>query len=114
MGCMCVEGIFALCCSLVDLLLLDRRFLGQGCSGCSILLFTFSTACEEANFCSMKYYLAALFRWDISRNHLWYPVEMTPHSNNDTIGSRLIDSMVHPHIWLAQENITDIQRGNIT
>jgi hypothetical protein len=37
----CVEGIFALCCSLVDLLLLDIRCLGKGCSGCSVLLFSF-------------------------------------------------------------------------
>jgi hypothetical protein len=62
----------------------------------------------------MRYYLATLFRWGSSWNYLWYPVEMTPQSNNDTTGSRLIDSMVFPHIWLAQENITDIQLGNIT
>jgi hypothetical protein len=37
----CVEGIFTLCYNLVDLLMLDRRCLGRGCSGCSILLFTF-------------------------------------------------------------------------
>jgi hypothetical protein len=49
-----------------------------------------------------------LFRWDNSWNYLWYPVEMTPQSNNDTMGSRLIDSMELPHIWLAQENIIDI------
>jgi hypothetical protein len=41
MRCLCAEGIFTLCCNLVDLLLLDRRCLGRGCSGCSILLFTF-------------------------------------------------------------------------
>jgi hypothetical protein len=62
----------------------------------------------------MRYYLVALFRWVGTWNYLWYPVEMTPQSNNDTTGSRLIDSMVFPHIWLAQENITDIQWGNIT
>jgi hypothetical protein len=38
----------------------------------------------------MRYYLAALFRWDSSWNYLWYSVEMTPQSNNDTTGSRLI------------------------
>jgi hypothetical protein len=37
----CAEGIFTLCYNLVNLLLLDRRCLGRGCSGCSILLFTF-------------------------------------------------------------------------
>ena len=110
----CAEGIFALCCSLVDLLLLDRSFLGQGCSGCNVLLFPFRKNCEEAEFCSMRYYFAALFRWNNSWNYLWYSVEMTPQSNNDTTGSRLINNMVSPHIWLAQENITDIQWGNIT
>jgi hypothetical protein len=59
----------------------------------------------------MRYYLAALFRWNSSRNYLWYSVEMTPQSNNDTTGSRLINNMASPHIWLAQENITDIQWG---
>jgi len=54
---MFVEGIFTLCCNLVNLLLLDRRCLGQGCSGCSIILLTFWTNCEEAEFCSMRYYL---------------------------------------------------------
>ena len=62
----------------------------------------------------MRYYLAALFKWRSSWNYLWYPVEMNPQSNNDTIGSRLINNMVLPHIWLAQKNITDIQQGNIT
>jgi hypothetical protein len=62
----------------------------------------------------MRYYLAALFRWNSSQNYLWYSVEMTPQRNNDTVGSRLINNMVLPHIWLAQENITDIQWGNIT
>jgi hypothetical protein len=62
----------------------------------------------------MRYYLMELFRWDISRNHLRYPIEMTPQCNNDTTGSRIIDSMMLPHIWLAKENITDIQWGNIT
>ena len=69
---LCVEGIFTLCCSLVNLLLLDRRFLVQGYSGCSVLLFSFWTYCEEAKFCSMRYYLVTLFRWNSSRNYLWY------------------------------------------
>ena len=55
----------------------------------------------------------ALFWWNNSRNYLWYLVELTPQSNNDTIGSRLINNMTFPHIWLAQ-NITNIKRGNIT
>ena len=62
----------------------------------------------------MRYYVAALFRWGSSWNYLWYHVEMTPQSNNDTTGLRLVDSMVFQHIWLSQENITDIQWGNIT
>jgi hypothetical protein len=37
----CVEGLFTLFYNLDELLLLDRRCLGQGCSGCSILFFTF-------------------------------------------------------------------------
>jgi hypothetical protein len=32
------EGIFSLFCSLFDLLLLDRMWLGRSCSGCSVLL----------------------------------------------------------------------------
>ena len=66
----CVEGIFSLCCNLVDLLLLDRRCLGRGCSGCSVLLFSFWTDCEEAKFCNMRYYLVTLFRWNNSWNYL--------------------------------------------
>ena len=108
------KWIFTLCCNLVNLLLLDRRFLDQCCSGYSVLLFTFWIDCEEVEFCSIIYYLVALFRWDNSWNYLLYPIEMTPQSNNDTTGSRLIDNMMLPHIWLAQENITYIQWGNIT
>ena len=70
----CAEGIFALCCSLFDLLLLDRRCLGQGCSGCSVILFSFWTDCEEAEFCSMRYFIVTLFRWNNSCNYLWYSV----------------------------------------
>ena len=81
----CAEGIFALCCNLFDLLLFDRRCFGWGCSGCIVLLFSFWKYCEEAKFCSMRYYLAALFRWNSSWNYLWYSVEMTPQSNNDTM-----------------------------
>jgi hypothetical protein len=62
----------------------------------------------------MRYYLETLFRWDSSWNYLWYFIEMTSQRNNDTVGSRLINIMTLPHIWLAQENITDIQWGNIT
>ena len=104
----CAEGIFALCYSDVDLLLLDRRCLGRGCSGCSVLLLSFWTDCEEAKFGSMRYYLATLFMWNSSWNYLWYSIEMTPQKNNDTAGSRLINSMALPHIWLAQENTMDI------
>jgi len=70
MRCLCAEGIFTLCCNLVDLLLLDRRCLGRGYSGCSILLFTFWTDCEEIEFCSMRYYLGELFKWNNSQNYL--------------------------------------------
>jgi hypothetical protein len=62
----------------------------------------------------MRYYLVALFRWNNSRNYLYYFVEMTPQSNNDTTGLILINNMALPRIWLAHENITDIQWGNIT
>jgi hypothetical protein len=62
----------------------------------------------------MRDYLAALFWWNSSQNYLWYPIEMTPQSNNDTTGSRLINNMTFPHIWMAQKNITEIKRGNIT
>jgi hypothetical protein len=104
----CAKGIFSLCCNLFDFLFFDRKFLGQGYSGCSVLLFSFLTDCEEAKFCSMRYYLPALFRSNSSFNYLWYSVDMTLHRNNDTMGSRLINNMVLPHIWLAQENITYI------
>jgi hypothetical protein len=62
----------------------------------------------------MRYYLATLFRWNSSLNYLWRSIEMTPQRNNDNAGLRLINNMVLPHIWLAQENIIDIQWGNIT
>ena len=62
----------------------------------------------------MRYYLAALFRWNNIQKYLSYSVDMTPQSKNDTTGLRLINSMVSPHIWLAQEDIIDIQWGNIT
>jgi hypothetical protein len=62
----------------------------------------------------MRDYLAVVFWWSSSRNYLWYPVEMTSQSNNDTTGSRIIDNMTFPHIWLAQKNITDIKKRNIT
>ena len=62
----------------------------------------------------MRDYLAVLFWWRRSWNYLLYPVEMTSQSNNDTVGYRIIDKMMFPHIWLVQRNITDIKRGNIT
>jgi hypothetical protein len=96
-----------LCYNLVNLLLLDRRCLVRGCSGCSILLFTFRTDCEEAESCSMRYYLATLFRWDNSWNYLWYFVEMTPQSNNDTMGSRLIKTWrFHIYGWTKRTSQT--------
>jgi hypothetical protein len=61
----------------------------------------FEQIVKKLKFCSMRYYLAALFRWDSSWNYLWYPIEMIPQSNNDTTGLRPIDSMALPHIWLA-------------
>jgi hypothetical protein len=30
------------------------------------------------------------------------------------MGLRLINNMIFPHIWLAQNNITNIKMGNIT
>jgi hypothetical protein len=62
----------------------------------------------------MRDYLAALFWWSSSQNYLWYPIELTSQSNNDSTGSRLINNTTSPHIWLAQNNITHIKRGNIT
>jgi hypothetical protein len=62
----------------------------------------------------MRDYLVALFWWNNSHKYLWYPIELTPQSNNDTTGSRLIKNMMFPYIWLDQNNITDIKRGNIT
>jgi hypothetical protein len=62
----------------------------------------------------MRDYLVAFLGGINSQNYLWYPIEMTSQSNNDTTRSRLIDNMTFPHIWLAQNNITDIKRGNIT
>jgi len=74
---LCAKRIVALCYNLVDLLLLDRRCLYLGCSGCSVLLCTFWIDCEEAEFFSMRYYLATMFRWDNSWKYLWYFVEIT-------------------------------------
>jgi hypothetical protein len=42
-----------------------------------------------------------LFRWNNSRNYLWYSVEMSPQSNNDTTGVRLIKNMALPHLLLT-------------
>jgi hypothetical protein len=39
---------------------------------------------------------------------------MTTQSNNDTMRSRIINNMTFPHIWLAQNKIKYIKRGNIT
>jgi hypothetical protein len=65
---------------------------------------------SSAEFSSMRDYLATRFWWNNSQNYLWYPVELTPQSNNDTMASRLINNMSFPDIWLAQKNITDIKR----
>jgi hypothetical protein len=62
----------------------------------------------------MRDYLVALFWWENSQNYLWYLVGMTLQSNNDTIGSRLINNMTLPHIWLSKKNITYIYSLNIT
>jgi hypothetical protein len=62
----------------------------------------------------MRDYLVTMFWWRSSRKYLWYPIKMTSQSNNDTTRSRLIDNMMFPLIWLAQNNITNIKRGNIT
>jgi hypothetical protein len=62
----------------------------------------------------MREYLVALFLWSSIQNYLWYPIELTTQSNNDTTRSRLIENMSFPLIWLAQNNITNINRGNIT
>ena len=63
----------------------------------------FEQIVKKLNFCSMRYYFAARFRWNNSGNYLWYSIEMTPQSENDTTRSRLINNMALPHIWLAQE-----------
>jgi hypothetical protein len=62
----------------------------------------------------MRDYLATLFWWNNSQNYLGYLVELTPQSNNDTTRLRIINNMTFPYLWLAQNNITDIKRGNIT
>jgi hypothetical protein len=103
-----------LCFNLVNLLFLDKGGLNRGRSGHNVLLFTSCLNREEAKLCRMRDNFVALFYQHSSQNYLWYPVEMIPQSNNDTTGSRLINNMVLPHIWLSQKNITDIQRGNIT
>lgn len=91
-----------------NLFLLDRRC--WGCSGCSGILCMLWTDYEEDEFFSMRDYLVALLWWS---NNLWYPIELTSQSNNDTMGSRLIDNMTSPHIWLTQNNIKNIKRSNI-
>jgi hypothetical protein len=62
----------------------------------------------------MQDYLAAHFWWNSSRNYLWCPIELTLDINNENMVSRLINNMDFPYIWLAQNNITYIKRGNIT
>lgn len=63
------SNIFFLFC---NLLLLDSRC--WGCSGCSNLMCILWTYCEGDEFCSMRYYLVALFWWNNSHNSLWYLV----------------------------------------
>ena len=83
----------------------NKKVLGWDLSGCNVLLFTFWLDYEEATIFYMRYYLVTLLFRDKSQIYLWYPIVLSPQSNNDTMGSRLIDSMAFPHIWLAQENI---------
>jgi hypothetical protein len=94
--CRCSKNILVL---FYNLLLLDRKVLGQGCSGCNVLMFTFCLDCEEDKLFGMRDYFETLFCRDSSRNYLWNPVEMTPQSNNETTSSRLINNMTLPHIW---------------
>ena len=70
----CSKNILVLIYNLVNLLLMDRKVLGRGCNGCSVIMFTFWSDCEEAKLCSMRDYFVALFWRDNSRNYLWYPI----------------------------------------
>ena len=62
----CNKKILVLVYNLFNLLLLDRNVLGWGCSGYSVLLFTFWLDFEEAKLCSMRDYLVAFFWWENS------------------------------------------------
>jgi hypothetical protein len=49
-------------------------------------------------------------RWDCLR----YPVQFPVQSNNNTTNPRLIYNMMFPYIRLAQKNVTNFERSNIT
>jgi hypothetical protein len=66
----------------------------------------------------MRDYLSSLLGRDQGNNTVWdylrYPVQFIVQSNNNIARPRLIYGMVFPYIWLAQKNITNFERGNIT
>jgi len=66
-----------ICVLFYNMLLLDRKVLGQGCSGFNFLLLTFWRDHEEAKLWSKWDYFAAFFCQNISQNYLWYLVELT-------------------------------------
>jgi hypothetical protein len=64
----CNRNISMIFYNIIDLLMLDRRVLGWGYSGCIFLLFWLGY--EEDKFCGMIDYFVALFCQYISRNYL--------------------------------------------
>jgi hypothetical protein len=73
---------------------------------------------EEDKFFGLRDDLPALLGRDQGNNTmrdcLEYPVQFPVQSNNNTMRPRFIYIMMFPEIRLAQKNITNFERGNIT
>jgi hypothetical protein len=90
---LCAEGIFVLSATLSTCFCWIEGAWGEAVVVAMSFCSPFEQIVKKLNFCSMRYYLATLFRWNNSQNYLWYSVEMNPQRNNDTTGSRLINNM---------------------
>jgi hypothetical protein len=89
---------------------------GPGC-GCDLSL-TLRENHEEEKFPGLRDDLPTLLGRDQGNNTrrycLEYLVQFPIQSNNNTMRPRLIYNMTFPQIRLAQKNITNFERRNIT
>ena len=96
--CKCSKNILVLLYNLVDVIFLEKRVAGLGCSDFSVLLFL--TDHQEHKLFCMRDYFVTLFCQDNSLNYHWYPIEVSPQSNNGAMRSRLINNITLPHICM--------------